>query len=542
VTPPAISIESHGPEDRAHARGPAATLGALLVILAVTLAFRLVALPGSTPANMDADAAHFLNVARCFERGQGFSNIGAWPAWMKPASLPMPETFKEPGYSWLIWKLKPLAGGDPFRAGIWISMLGGLAIPLLLYALSRSVTRDRSVALVAGLLAASSPLLIAQSVRVMVDSIFPAASLAALALGAWRPVEHRSRPLWLDALAGVAFGAAFLLRGGALIVALPIAVLAFTGQRPGRALLGLVVLAATAALTASPFILRNLRLFHTWFYSDVGAYGIWPYVDHLRFNAGLERPPAPMAFALGHLPQVLRHWLDSAALFALHTWHEEILGHQWVLPVAAGMLLALRRWRDHLFAYVYVIATPCLIFAVNWDSRYFVSVTALWCLFAATGAVWMWRRLGHDRVTGTLDMRPLLLLLFALALLTQLNVARQWVRRFRPPESAAAIAMAPELTRRLAPDESAMVITTSLYAWFADRPTVHLVISDTPRFLDTLRRLKVRLAVLPTASLAEYAARYEGARLPAALVFEREEPRLGVTVFRVEAPPVAATP
>jgi hypothetical protein len=121
-------------------------------------------------------------------------------------------------------------------------------------------------------------------------------------------------------------------------------------------------------------------------------------------------------------------------------------------------------------------------------------------------------------------------------MLTQLNVARQWVRRFEPPESAAAIALAPELRRRLAPAESAMVMTTSLYAWFADRPTVHLVIADSTRFHETLRRLKVRMAVLPTGRLTEFAARFDGGRLPRELVFERNEPTLGVTVFRVELP------
>ena len=38
------------------------------------------------------------------------------------------------------------------------------------------------------------------------------------------------------------------------------------------------------------------------------------------------------------------------------------------------------------------------------------------------------------------------------------------------------------------------------------------------------------------ARLAEFAARYEGGRLPDVLVPEREEPALGVTVFRVAVP------
>lgn len=509
------------------------TWPALILIVLVTLAGRLIALPGSNAMTMDPDGAHFLNVARCFERGQGFSNVGAWPAWMKPARLPMPETFKEPGYPWLIWKLKPLVGGDPFRAAVLISMIGGLAIPLLLYALVRVVRGDATIAVVAGLIAAGSPLLIVQSVRVMVDSIFPAFALAALLMAAWTPGSGALRPAWADLATGVLLGAAFLLRGGALILALPLVLLLVLDRPVAIAVRGLMLTLVAAAVTASPFILRNLRLFGTWYYSDVSAYGIWPYVDHLQFNAGLTRPPAPLGFALHHLPAVFRHWLDSAALLSLHTFHEQLLGHQWVLPFAAGLLIALRAWRQHLFAYAYLAATTAFIFAINWDSRYFASAAPLWCLFAATGAVWMWRRLGPESLPGRMRMRPVLVVLFALALLTQFNVARQWQKRGINPEAAAAIALAPELNRRLAPDESAMVITTSTYAWYADRPTVHLVIGSRRDFAETVRRLKVRLAVLPTDRLAEFAARFDGGRLPDLLVRERDEPKLGVTVFRI---------
>ena len=509
---------------------------ALAVIFAVALAFRLAVLPGSTARNMDPDAAHFLNVARCFERGQGFSNVGAWPAWIQPEKLPMPETFKEPGYPWLIWKLKPLAGGDPFRAGQLVSLFGGLAIPLLLWALARRLTADRAVALGSGLLAAASPLLIAQSARVMVDSIFPAVALAMLVLAERRTdVTDPARAAALDAAAGVALGAAFLLRGGAMLLLLPLVVLAFRGRRPVAALGGLAVTMLAAAAVASPFIARNLRLFHTWYHSDVSEYAIWPYVDPLTFNAGLEHPPVPVTFLLHHLPQVARHWAESAARFALHTFPEEILGHQWILPVLAGLAVSLRRWRQHLFAYVLLAAMTGILLSVHWDARYFVVPATLYCVFAATGAIAILRRLGPVAGRAGLDLRPIAAGLLVLALLVQAQMARQQVRRFDYPENAAAIALGPELQRRLAPDESAMVMTTSTYAWWADRPTVHLVISDRERFLATVRRLKVMLAVLPTDRLAEFASRYEGGKLPDAFRFERTEPALGVTVFRVEA-------
>jgi hypothetical protein len=85
-----------------------------------------------------------------------------------------------------------------------------------------------------------------------------------------------------------------------------------------------------------------------------------------------------------------------------------------------------------------------------------------------------------------------------------------------------------------------MVMMTSYWAWFVDRPVVHLVIADSTDFLEEVRRLKVRWAVPPTEALPSRIARYPDRRLPRALVFEGEDPALGVTLYRVD--PAAAAP
>jgi 4-amino-4-deoxy-L-arabinose transferase-like glycosyltransferase len=168
----------------------------------------------------------------------------------------------------------------------------GRLIPLALLRLARNLGADRRTALLAGLLCAASPRLIAQSVRVMVDSAFPCVVTFAFAAAAWRPPDAGPRAWLRDALAGVLLGVALLLRGAAL-VAVPAAVVLLLAGRPWRrALPGLGLAVLGGALAASPFLLRNLRLFGTPFYSDVGAYGIWPYVDALQFSTGSSgRPP-----------------------------------------------------------------------------------------------------------------------------------------------------------------------------------------------------------------------------------------------------------
>jgi 4-amino-4-deoxy-L-arabinose transferase-like glycosyltransferase len=150
---------------------PARTDGRDRLALAMILLFALVVRAwlarGSTMENMDPDAAHFLNIARSFATGHGFTNPAAWPAWIQPKSLPMPETLKEPGYPWLIAHL-----GMTFRAGQALSLLAGVLLPWVAYALGRRRALDRPTALFAALLVAASPLAILQSVRVMVDALF----------------------------------------------------------------------------------------------------------------------------------------------------------------------------------------------------------------------------------------------------------------------------------------------------------------------------------------------------------------------------------
>jgi hypothetical protein len=123
-------------------------------------------------------------------------------AWLNPASLPMPETLKEPAYPWLISRL-----GVSFAAGQALSLLAGVLLPWAAYALGRRRALDRPTALLAALLVAASPLAMLQSVRVMVESLF-ALVVTSMFLFASRDLgAPGGRPLWRDLVAGALFGA-----------------------------------------------------------------------------------------------------------------------------------------------------------------------------------------------------------------------------------------------------------------------------------------------------------------------------------------------
>ena len=496
--------------------------------------------------NMSPDSAHFLNVARCFERGQGFSNPAAWPAWIKPDRLPMPETFKEPGYPWLI-SLAARAGADPFRAAQAMSLIAGLLLPWVVWMLARQLDPDPMVALIAALIAAGSPLLVDKSASVLVESLFALATALMFLAAGWRlrDADRSRRSLALELLVGALFGAAYLLRAQTLLALPALLALAWHG-RPARARALGTSLAALAALAVmSPLVIRNLRLFGVPFYSDIPAFGVLPYVDPITIHHTLERPPAAIPFALTHPLPVLGHVLWSLRQFLPRVLPRELYGNPiWMLGLLAAPWALAGRWRTWAFPVLHAGLTAAFILAVQWDSYYFTSSMPAWCLLAAAGLVWLARR--FDSRFSSPERRGRLAaasVLVALAVITPLAVAAlrpQYIAARPEIEIDAARLEAPFLRDHLAADETAMVNMTSYFAWFADRPMAELVIADEVRFAESARRLRTRFAVLPDAALPGLAARYPDGRLPAELVFDHASAAPGYTVYRVELPPPQA--
>src|SRR5262245_36124563 len=165
---------------------------------------------------------------------------------MNPASLPMPETFKEPGYPYAIAGLTPLAR-DPFRAAQGVSLLTGVLLPFAVYRLGRRLARRPLVGWAAAALAAASPLLIHLSVWVMAESALTLALTLALLAAAPRAGEDGglAPPALagpLDFVSGILFGLAFLIRAQAALAAPALAALLCAGAalrvRLGRLALG----------------------------------------------------------------------------------------------------------------------------------------------------------------------------------------------------------------------------------------------------------------------------------------------------------------
>src|SRR5580765_7501485 len=349
-----------------------------VLIALVAIVPRLAALPASRLDRLTPDGARFLNLARSIDRGLGYVTPEAWPAWLDPPRLPMPETSKEPGYPYALAAASRLVH-DPVRAGQWISLLAGLLLPFAAWWLVRSLEPDRSAADVAARFVAASPLLIVQSVYVMADSLFALLVTLAFAIAAARG-RDAARELALAAGAGLTLGLAWLVRAQAM-VAIPVVLGMLAVGRPRRAALQRIgVFVPALVLVLAPWMARNLRLFGTPFHSDLALTLLCPYVDLFTFYHGLDRPPAPLGFALAHLGEIARHSLQSVKAFGWHTLPQDLLGSRiWLVPFVLGTGIACGRWRAWWPLLLFAALMCGTLFPLLWLPRYFSAFAPVAC-------------------------------------------------------------------------------------------------------------------------------------------------------------------
>lgn len=226
---------------------------ALVAILAAALAIRMMVVlvtPDYTPL---FDAVEYQHHAVSLADGHGFA-----PSTVTP--LDRRTAFRPPLYPLMLAVVYTVfkAGPDVGRA---LGAVLGVLTVLLIYLVALQLW-GRTVALVAGGLAAVYPSLAMLNAALLTESPFLAIEVAlVLAVLRYRSSRH---PGWA-ALAGVLCGLAALTRSNGLLLAIP-ALLGVLGPgRPAlgrRALVGPAVVIVGAVVAIAPWTIRNAMVFH----------------------------------------------------------------------------------------------------------------------------------------------------------------------------------------------------------------------------------------------------------------------------------------
>src|SRR5437867_1473206 len=193
---------------------------ALLVLIMVgAVAIRIAAiLTFWRPGAIGGEGAEYARIAENLRNGFGYVGI----------ATPGPELLFPPLFPILI-ALSSILTGDYELAGRVVAIVFGSALPLPAYAIASRLF-NRSVGVVAALIAAFHPLLIGLSITVLSEGTYATLLLSAVYVTLRAVEDWSSTKAW--ALVGAAFGVAYLVRQEAIapfFIAVVFAVVATPG-------------------------------------------------------------------------------------------------------------------------------------------------------------------------------------------------------------------------------------------------------------------------------------------------------------------------
>ena len=324
------------------------------------------------------------------------------------------HTLFPPLYPILIGLAAPLLGSEEIAARA-VSLLAGVATVAGVFWLAREVFGLR-VAVLAGALAATHPMLVAFSVTTYSEVLY----VALATLGAAAAVRCVREPSWVFAGgAGALAGLAYLTRPEGLALAVPMAGLVLLaglagGRRRAPAALAMAALViVAAAAVAAPYAVHLSRIAGGFRWEGKSAlnnvvavrqraglsyreagYGLGPEGEAVGpflmpdQHALLARPAGGAGSLVGVLA---RSPVERVAKLLRRIAAARFLGAPPIILLAVAGLLGTAWWRTKLLAGAVVLAPPAVTVAVllslefAWD-RYFLPFVPFLVVWAAAGA------------------------------------------------------------------------------------------------------------------------------------------------------------
>lgn len=238
----------------------------IAVILVVYCIFRIWALPVDPlhAYGMGHDSAYLTIVARNLLAGKGFVLDALWLVFLMPEHLPMPYHNANPLYPVLMAFTSGLSGMDLFRSGFLLSAFSGAVLILALTALLSFFSIRPLHALLIAVCAALFPPVWVLSWQNMADGWWLALMIAAIA------ALVRSEKMIMSLAAGALFGLAWLTRSAASVALPAVAVWLLMTFRLRGAAARLLLIASSAVLVCSPWLMHNKHVWNSPFRSDNG--------------------------------------------------------------------------------------------------------------------------------------------------------------------------------------------------------------------------------------------------------------------------------
>ena len=384
-------------------------------ILVGVLAWALMLPPAARVVQLSPDMVEYVDVARRVANGEGYVlgikayHIGG------PAVVHDGLFHRTPLFTLIMAGMLSL-GFDLYAVQVVNAAFGAVAAAMVCSIGTRLF--GRSVGIVAGVLAAASPVGLAQQVHIQSDALATALTLVAIRVLIVAADRSTIRPALL---AGLLFGAGYLARppvvviAAALVVTLPL--VAPSRAQARQLMVGLIGGLAIVGLPVTAFsLLTRGRLA----YSGKGyLYGVLSDADIME-NGYAATPLHPVEFISADPLLVLGAIWTVMTLY----FRSIFLEREWLAPLALGWpaaLLALARgWYSWSAQLVLVAAGSNFLFYgltwSSWQDRFMLTTVFLLLPFVVDGLlrtlrfIWAltlagWARTLAGRLSSTLDAR-----------------------------------------------------------------------------------------------------------------------------------------
>jgi hypothetical protein len=467
------------------------------LIYAVSLVVLSWAQTASLESEMLHDSAHYLELARSVQRGDGYLTQTHWAINLPRTDLPYPDTYRAPLFPIAVAGVTFLTG-DLFTSAKWICVVTGAMIPVLVFLFAR---RRFGLPVWLAVLGAAATLvnhhLLISGTRPLTETPFTAGVLGVLYV-----VTGRSPAVvWVGLLTGVAW----LIRYQAALL-IPVCLLALTGPtvRVRDWLRRSLLLVIAALVVTSPWLVRNYQLTGSPFYSDLKYHAVSTYDPDRSMYAyfhGLAPAQTWPSYVIDHPQHVAEHVLTGVWRLS-KDFPRENAGNVFLFTfAAAGWIVLLRRRREtaqrrvNLLFTTYGLLTAALVVSTFVDHRHLTSLDPFVGLFAAVAVASAWSTFASTR--RWLSRGLLTLLLIGIVYEGYSSFHRLNANDYHP--MADFLAAEPYLREHLSPGEAVMDPKPYFASYRLDHPAVSLPWVDDNGFRSLADRYNVRLAVVPDA-------------------------------------------
>lgn len=345
----------------------------------------------STIYGLSSDGGYLLQLARSIFKGEGFVSYSTHLFWL-PDSLPYPYCYANgPLTSMMIAGVYLVFGQNWFTSSS-VFLIAGSLIPSVTFYLAFKLTESIKISLLTAFFSIIHAQLFLFSFKVgsVILFIFLCLSCFYFLIRGDRLVNA--------CLAGLFLGLSYLTRYQAVLM-IPVILLHLLVNDYKRRWRYAVVLFGVSFMVIVPWLIRNYLIFGEPTYTLAEKSFLLLGIDSIN-TWQMETLPNQYEFILNnkslYLDKMLR--VIKAMIFS----GPIKIGGDYILSLFSviGIIFSIKRWREYIFAYAYILISLLFFMVTYFEWRYLFSLIPLFLIFSMVGFIG-----SFEKVKGRMELK-----------------------------------------------------------------------------------------------------------------------------------------